>query len=68
MVEYMLRDGLPDGVVARIMGWTAWDVGKVRKALGEFRTREAADRRRIRDRMYRAAVRHQRRFSIKETA
>lgn len=68
MVEYLLRDGVSEGNIARIMGWTAWDVGKVRKALGEFRTREAEERRRIRDRMYRAAVRHQRRFSLKETA
>lgn len=68
MVEYLLLDGVSEGNTARIMGWSICRVEQLRKRLGEFRTRDIADRRRARDRMYRRAFRHQKRFGIKETA
>lgn len=30
MVRYMMRDGIPDGVIARVMGWTVRDVMRFR--------------------------------------
>lgn len=68
MVEYMLRDGVTEGNIARVMGWPIGDVERVRAALGEFRTHQAAERRRRVDRMYRAAVRHAKRFGMKKSA
>jgi len=68
MALYMLRDGVTEGNIARIMGCHINEILRISVALGEFRSAEAAERKRRQDRMRRAAERHQKKYGQRAAA